>query len=94
MEDALVARSALQEHCSKLRGDLMRSIRDAADKTADRDAAIANLIEVMAKLEFLDRCNVPDGMCETWTNNDFRRACERLIGRLQAIVDSTPPDRF
>jgi hypothetical protein len=84
--------TALAEHCSKLQPDLRIHIAKAASKFADHDTVIANLLEEAAHRQFMHSHNIPTtGESQAWSNNDFRRACERLIERLQGIVDSTPP---
>jgi hypothetical protein len=94
MDTTEQTKSALVEHCSKLQPDLRVHIREAADRFSTRDAAISNLLEEVAHLQFLHSSGVPADENAAWTNNDFKRACERLIERLQAIIDSTPQTRF
>jgi hypothetical protein len=84
-----IERTALEEHCSRLQNGLRSEIANIASKFP-RDVAIANLLEVAAHLEFEHHCRVPENENVAWTNGDFKRACERLIERLQAIVDNTP----
>jgi hypothetical protein len=82
--------TGLTEHCRLLDSNLRAQIHDIADKFPSREAAIANLLEVAAKLEYLHHCNVPADASQAWMQNDFRNACARLIEHLQAIAGKAP----
>jgi hypothetical protein len=65
---------------------MFRAVEAAASKFRTKTPQSPRFSKWPPHMQFVQSCDIPDNVPKTWTNNDYRRACGKLIERLQGII--------